>query len=180
MFHFRKNKFGVMPSFRMKSSFSQNQIFDKKRKSYVSFFLVLCLTPFVAHITFLTLLLSQIYDWTTSYGLFKGYLRYKTIASQNVTSQAQLKNFLFFRKVIFRFRDIQVLVFLTIPWFNKSVTSWWVLVHETVYIFEYIFWTTTHWVTKLGQPIGTSKHNNSQEPSKQFERLRLGFKSFLL
>ena len=28
-------------------------------------------------------------------------------------------------------RDIQVLAFLTIPWFTKSVTSWWVTAHET-------------------------------------------------
>ena len=57
-------------SFLMKPSFSQNQIFDKKRISYVGFFLVLCLTPFVADITFITLLLSQIYVCTTSYRLF--------------------------------------------------------------------------------------------------------------
>ena len=33
-------------------------------------------------------------------------------------------------------QDIQVLAFLTIPWFTKSVTSWWVLVHETGCIFQ--------------------------------------------
>ena len=42
----------------------------KKRKSYASFFLVLCLTPFVADITFNTLPLSQIYVCTSSYRLF--------------------------------------------------------------------------------------------------------------
>ena len=31
---------------------------------------------------------------------------------------------------MFRSPDNQVFVFLTIPWFTKSVTSWWVLVHE--------------------------------------------------
>ena len=41
--------------------FSQNQIFNKKRNSYVNFFLVLCLTPFATDITFFTLLLFQIY-----------------------------------------------------------------------------------------------------------------------
>ena len=50
--------------------FSQNQIFNKKRNSYVNFFLVLCLTPFATDITFFTLLLFQIYVWTNSYRLF--------------------------------------------------------------------------------------------------------------
>ena len=36
-----------------------------------------------------------------------------------------------------RSQDIQVFVFLTIPWFVKSVASW-VLVHETECIFEYL------------------------------------------
>ena len=52
--------------------------------------------------------------------------------------------FLFRRKVIFCSQDIQVSVFLAISWFSKSVTSWWVLVHQIGGIFEYIFWTTTH------------------------------------
>ena len=52
--------------------------------------------------------------------------------------------FLFCRKVMFRFQDIQVFIFLTISWFTKSVMSWWVLVLETVH-----FWITTHTVTKL-------------------------------
>ena len=56
----------------------------------------------------------------------------------------KLRIFLFRRKNMFRFQDIETFVFLTIPWFNKSVTSWWILVPETRCIFEYIFWTTTH------------------------------------
>ena len=39
---------------------------------------------------------------------------------------------------MFRSQDIQVFVFLVIPWFTKSLTSWWVLVQETKHIFEYI------------------------------------------
>ena len=35
-------------------------------------------------------------------------------------------------------RDIQVFVFLLILWLIKSVTSWWVLVHDTGWIFEYV------------------------------------------
>ena len=93
---------------------------------------------------------------------FKGYLRYKTITSQNVPSKAQIKNFLFRTKTVFHSQDIQVSVFLTIPWFTKSVTSRWVLVHEARCIFEYIFWTTNYEVTKLGQLIDISKHNNFQ------------------
>ena len=45
----------------------------------------------------------------------KGYLHYKTIISQNMSSEAQAKNFLFCRKVMFHSQDIQVFVFLTIP-----------------------------------------------------------------
>ena len=45
----------------------------------------------------------------------------------------------FRRKVLFCSRDIQVFIFLTVSWFSKHVTSWWVLVHETGWIFEYIF-----------------------------------------
>ena len=48
---------------------------------------------------------------------------------------------------MFRSQDIQAFVFITIPWFTESVTSRRVLVLETRYIFEYIFWTTTHEIT---------------------------------
>ena len=92
----------------------------------------------------------------------KGYLRYKTITSQNVPSKAQIKNFLFRRKIMFRSQDIQVFVLLTIPWFTKSVTSRYVLVHEIRCIFEYIFRTTNHEATKLGQLIDIIKCNNFQ------------------
>ena len=51
----------------------------------------------------------------------------------------KLRIFSFHRKVMFFSEDIQVFVFLTIRWFTKSVTSWWVLVHATGCIFEYIF-----------------------------------------
>ena len=36
------------------------------------------------------------------------------ITSQNVSSEGQIKNFLFRRKIMFRFQDIQVFAFLTI------------------------------------------------------------------
>ena len=45
----------------------------------------------------------------------KGYLRYKTITSQNVSPEAQMKKFLFRGKIMFHSQDIQVFVFLTIP-----------------------------------------------------------------
>ena len=47
--------------------------------------------------------------------LFKGYLHYKTITSQNVSSEAHIKTFLFRKKIMFHSQDIQVFVFLTIP-----------------------------------------------------------------
>ena len=40
--------------------FSQHHIFNKKWNSCVNFFLVLCFTPFVADVTFITLLLSNL------------------------------------------------------------------------------------------------------------------------
>ena len=48
-----------------------------------------------------------------------------------------LRIFLFCRKVMFPSQNIQVFVFLTSPWFTKSVALWAVLVHETGCIFEY-------------------------------------------
>ena len=63
---------------------------------------------------------------------------------------------------MFRSEDIQIFVFLTILWFTESRTSRRVLVQETTCIFEYIFWTTIHEVTKLGQIIDKSKGNNFQ------------------
>ena len=43
----------------------------------------------------------------------------------------RLRIFLFWGKTVFHSQDIQVFVFSTIQWFTKSVTSQWVLVHET-------------------------------------------------
>ena len=48
-------------------------------------------------------------------------------------------------------QDIQVFVFLTIPWFKKSVMSQWV--HETRWIFEYTVWIATDYITKLWKLI---------------------------
>ena len=87
---------------------------------------------------------------------------------------------LFYRKIMLRSQDIQDFVFLTIPWFTKSVTSWWVLVHEARCIFEYIFWTTTHEVTRLGQLIVISKENNFQQSFEQVGGLGKDSRSFLI
>ena len=81
---------------------------------------------------------------------------------------------------MFRSQDVQVFLFLTIPWVTKSVTSQWVLVHETTCIFEYIFWATNHEATKLGQLIDISKDNSFQKPFEQFGRLELDSRSFLI
>ena len=45
----------------------------------------------------------------------KGYLCYKMITSQNESSEADLRTFLFCSKVMFCSQDIQVLAFLTMP-----------------------------------------------------------------
>ena len=47
---------------------------------------------------------------------FKGY---KTVTSQNVSYEAQVKNFLPRRKVMFRSQDIQVFVLLTINYLRN-------------------------------------------------------------
>ena len=60
------------------------------------------------------------------------------ITSQKCHLRHKLRIFLFHRKVMFCSGDIQVFLFLTVPWFIKSVTSWLVLVHEAMCIFEYI------------------------------------------
>ena len=41
------------------------------------------------------------------------------ITTQNVSSEAQVQIFLFRGKVLFRSQDIEVFVFLTIPWFTN-------------------------------------------------------------
>ena len=92
----------------------------------------------------------------------------------------RLRIFLFHRKVMFRSQDIQAFVSLTISWFTKSVMSWWVLLHETGCIFEYIFWTTTHYITKHIQLIDISKGNNFQESLEQFWGLELSPRPFQL
>ena len=47
-----------------------------------------------------------------------------------------------------------------------SISTW-----DRGCIFEYIFWTKTHYVTKLGQLIDISKDNSFQESFAQFGRL---------
>ena len=112
--------------------------------------------------------------------IIKGYLHCKMAASQNVPSKAQIKIFFYFVKKLCSFSRHYVFVFLTIPWFTKSVTSRWVLVHEIRCIFDYIFWTTNHEVTKLGQLIDINKDNNFQWSFEQFGRLKLDSKFFLI
>ena len=73
----------------------------------------------------------------------KGYFRYKTITTQKVSFEAQVQIFFILSKVMFRSQDIQVFVYLTIPWLTKSILSWWVLLPKTGCIFEHILWTAT-------------------------------------
>ena len=47
--------------------------------------------------------------------VFKGYLYEKMITSQNVSSEAQVKNFFIHRKIMFHSEDIQVVIFVIIP-----------------------------------------------------------------
>ena len=90
----------------------------------------------------------------------------------------RLRVVLLCRKIMFHSQDIQVFVVLTFPLYTKSVMSWWVLAHETGCIFEYIFWTTTHEVTKLDQLIDINKSSNFEESFEQFGGLELRSGSF--
>ena len=84
---------------------------------------------------------SEFYSFV-KYETIKIYLCYKICYLRD-----RLRIFSFRRKVMFLCQDIQVFKFLAIPRFSKSVTSWKILVHKTGWIFEYIFWTTTHYLT---------------------------------
>ena len=57
--------------------------------------------------------------------IIKVYLHYKMITLQNVSSEAQviIFFFLFHQNFMFHFQDIQVFVFLTVPWFTNYVIS---------------------------------------------------------
>ena len=113
---------------REKSSKSLKKIFFMKKNSHLYRYNV---WKFVKNRWFLRYL---------SFSDFKGYLCYKMCHLGH-----RLRIFLFCRKIMFRSQDVQVFVFLNISWFTESsVTSQWVLVHETGCIFEYIFWTTGH------------------------------------
>ena len=60
----------------------------------------------------------------------KAHLRYKTKTSQNVPPKAQIKNFLFLRKIMFHSQDIQVFVFFNhtmiyqISDVTMSISAW--------------------------------------------------------
>ena len=103
---FDKSKFGVASTFLMKSTFSQNQIFNKIRNSYTSFFLVSCLTPFEADITFITLLLPKVYVYATSYRLFN--VPGRTWCYQQKGQHILKINVINVTKLIFKFSLCQV------------------------------------------------------------------------
>ena len=81
---------------------------------------------------------------------------------------------------MFRSQDIQFFVFLTIPYLPNlwRHDEYYYMRQGTKPLVEYIFWTTTHWVIKLGQLIDISKGNTFQESFEQFGGLGLGFRSF--
>ena len=49
----------------------------------------------------------------------KGYLCFRMITSQNVSSEVQIKDFFISWKNYVSSQDIQIFVFLTIPWFTE-------------------------------------------------------------
>ena len=113
----------------------------------------------------------------TNVFMLQGYLHHKMITSQNVSSVAHVKNFLFCRKIIFHPQDIQVFVFLTIHdltilWHHDEYSTW-DRVHFWIYLLNH------NWLNyKLGQLMDISKGNNFEEFFEQFGRLGLNSRSF--
>ena len=101
----------------------------------------------------------------------KDYLCYKTINSWNVPSKVQIKNFFISKKnyVPFSRYSIFCIFNYSIIYQISDVTL--SIIHETRCIFEYIFCTTNHEVTTLGQLIDISKYYNFQQSFEQFGRL---------
>ena len=98
------------------------------------------------------------------------------LVTSKLSCEAQVKNFFYYLENL-----CSALKILKILYFQPSqdlpVTSWWVLVQETGCNFEYIFWTTTHKATKLGQLTDICKGNNCQESFEQFGGLELSSSS---
>ena len=69
----------------------------------------------LAHKLLTTVIVEVTRENLYNFIVFKGYLHYKTITSQNVLSETQVKNFSVCRKVMLRSQDIQGFVLLTIP-----------------------------------------------------------------
>ena len=93
---------------------------------------------------------------------FKGYLCYKMITSQNVSSEAQIKNFFIPQKNFVLFSRYSRFCIFNHPMIYRISDVTMSISHETGCIFEYIFWTTTHEVTKRSQLIDIRKGNNFQ------------------
>ena len=96
------------------------------QKSFYSVYMTheLCIQQIVKGCKSSLFLIASIFHLLLHLMIFAfGYLCYKMIISQNVSYQAQLKNFLFHRKVMYHSKDIQVFVFLNIPWFTKSIMA---------------------------------------------------------
>ena len=88
----------------------------------------------------------------------KGQLRYKTITSQNVLFEAQVKSFFISYESYVRFSRYSIFWIFNYPRIYQICDV--MMSISTRCIFEYIFWTTTHKVTKLCQLIDTYKGNN--------------------
>ena len=110
----------------------------------------------------------QTWIWVLGSSMAKFKYRCK-MTSHNGPSEAQIRYFLFHRKVMFCSRDIQAFIFLIIPRFTKSVTSWWVLVRETVHFWIYLLNHHTLKPTKFGQLIDISNSNIFLKSFKQLK-----------
>ena len=103
--------------------------------------------------------------------IFRGYLCCKTITSQNLLSKTQVESFLFHRKSL-------VFVFLTIPWYTKSVMSWWVLVQGA--FLSIPFESQLINPTNVVQLIDISKDNIFVKSFEQFGGMGLNSRPLLI
>ena len=115
--------------------------------------------------------------FVSSWREFKDYAHYKTITSQNVLSEAQIKSFFILWKSyvpFLRYSSFCIfnhLMIYQICEVMMSISTW-----EGAFL--NIFWTTTHNVNILGQLIDISKGNTFQGSFEQFEGQGVSSRAF--
>ena len=103
--------------------------------------------------------------------LLKSYLHQKLIPSQNVPSEAQAMNFFYFIEKLWSILEIfDFCIFLPIPWFTKSVTSWWLWdrVHFWTYLLSHNLLSPNTWSIDRYKP-GQCKSGELRPSPRPFQ-----------